>query len=129
VIVLDSSATLDYLLAAGTGEWVETRLVADSDVHAPHLLDVEVANTLRRRVRTRAIRETRARQALEDLSDLDVTRYPHLPFIERIWELRANLTAYDAVFVALAEALGATLVTTDSRLARAPGVRADIVTP
>jgi predicted nucleic acid-binding protein len=104
-------------------------LVADPDLHAPHLLDVEVANALRRRVTTRAIRETRAKQALEDLSDLDLTRYPHLPFIERVWELRANLTAYDAVFVALAEALGATLVTTDSRLARAPGARVEIETP
>jgi predicted nucleic acid-binding protein len=129
VIVLDSAAALDYLLAAGTGEWVEARLVADPDLHAPHLLDVEVANALRRRVTTRAIRETRAKQALEDLSDLDLTRYPHLPFIERVWELRANLTAYDAVFVALAEALGATLVTTDSRLARAPGARVEIETP
>lgn len=129
MIVLDSSAAVEYLLGSTTGEWVEARLVADPDLHVPHVLDLEVLNTLRRLVRIRAVTHTRAEQALADLADLDVTRYPHLPFIERMWELRLNLPAYDAVFAALAEALGATLVTTDQRLAQAPGVRADIVTP
>jgi predicted nucleic acid-binding protein len=129
VIVLDSSAAVEYLLGSTSGEWVEARLVADPDLHVPHVLDLEVLNTLRRLVRIRAVAQTRAEQALADLVDLDLTRYPHLPFIERMWELRVHLPAYDAVFAALAEALGATLVTTDRRLARTPGVRADIVTP
>jgi predicted nucleic acid-binding protein len=129
VIVLDSSAAVEYLLGSGMGERVEARLIADFDLHAPHVLDLEVLNTLRRLVRTRAVAGTLARQALVDLAELDLTRYPHLPFVERVWELRANLSAHDAVFVALAEALGAELLTTDVRLAQAPGVRAVIVTP
>ena len=129
MIVLDSSAAVEYLLGSTTGARVEACLAANSDLHAPHILDLEVANTLRRLVRTRAIPAARAADALVDLTDLDMTRYPHLPFIERIWELRGTLPTYDAVFVALAEALGARLVTTDVRLARAAGVRADIVTP
>jgi predicted nucleic acid-binding protein len=129
VIVVDSSAAVEYLLGSPTGERVEARLIADPDLHAPHLLDLEVLNTLRRLVRIREVPGTLAQQALVDLAALDVTRYPHLPFVERIWELRGNLAACDAVFVALAEALEAQLLTTDVRLARASGVRTDIVTP
>jgi predicted nucleic acid-binding protein len=127
VIVLDSSAAVEYLFGSTRGQRVEARLTQDPDVHAPHLFDIEVVNTVRRLVQTRAVTRRRAEQALEALIDLDVTRYAHLPFVERIWGLRANLPAYDAAFVALAEALGAELVTTDRRLGRAPGVRAAIV--
>jgi predicted nucleic acid-binding protein len=129
VIVLDSSAAVDYLVALDPGVWVEEQLLAADEVHAPHLIDVEVPNALRRRVHTGVLTALRAEQALADLAELDLTRYPHLPFVGRMWELRDNLSAADAVFAALAEALGATLVTTDRTLARAPGLRAPIAMP
>lgn len=90
-------------------------------MHAPHLLDVEVAQILRRYAATGVITVLRGQEALQDLLDLVVTRYPHDVFLQRAWELRDNLTAYDAVYVALAEALGAPLVTCDGKLAAAPG--------
>jgi len=129
VIVLDSSAAVDYLLGLRFSDWVADRLIEDSDLHAPHLIDVEVVGALRRLVNHGDVTATHARQALADHFSLRLIRYPHLPFLERMWELRRNLTASDAVFVALAEALGADLVTTDRALASAPGVRAAIVTP
>jgi len=129
VIVLDSSAAVDYLVSRERGEWVEQELVADGDVHVPHLIDVEITNALRNLVRRGELHERRARGALEDLADLDVARYSHVEFLERIWQLRTNMTAYDATFVALAEALGAALLTTDDKLAHAPGIRAAIIAP
>jgi predicted nucleic acid-binding protein len=129
LIVLDSSAGVDYLLGAEHGEWVTDRLASDSDVHVPHLFDLEILNAIRRLVGRRAVTKIRAEEAIVDLLDFDVTRYPHLPFAERIWELRANLSAYDAAFVALAEALEAELVTTDRRLVGASGVRVPIAAP
>lgn len=129
MIVLDSSAAVDYLVVRGPGEWVEERLLEAGEAHAPHLLDVEVANALRRLVRVGSVSNARARDALDDLMDLELTRYPHLPFLERMWELRDNLSASDAAFVALAEALGAPLVTTDASLTRVPRLRARILAP
>ena len=129
MIVLDSSAAVDYLVALDPGAWVEEQLLAADEVHAPHLIDVEVPNALRRRVHARLLTVSRAEQALTDLADLDMTRYPHLPFLGRMWELRHNLSASDAVFGALAEALGAPLVTTDRTLARVPGLRAPVAVP
>jgi predicted nucleic acid-binding protein len=129
VIVLDTSAAVHYLVGAEQGRWVESRLEDDPDVHAPHLIDVEVAGTLRRLVRDRRVSEERARAALEALIDLDLARYSHVPLLPRMWELRANVSAADAAFVALAEILAASLVTTDRRLARATGIRAAVVTP
>lgn len=129
MIVLDSSAAVDLLARLEPGDWVADLLAEDSDVHAPHLLDVEVVGTLRKLVLARALPEKRARDALAALADLQVTRYPHLGFVERIWGLRRNVTASDAAFVALAEALNATLVTTDRRLAQAPGIRARVLVP
>ena len=90
-------------------------------LHAPHLIDVEVAQVLRRYVRDKTITAQRGQEALEDLCDLPLSRYPHDFLIPRIWELRATLTAYDAVYVALAELLGAPLLTCDSKIASAPG--------
>jgi predicted nucleic acid-binding protein len=130
VIVIDASASVHYLLdTAETGTWVGERLAEDGDLHTPHLLDVEVANVLRGLARGGLVPGARARKALEDLVHLNVTRYPHLPFLERIWSLRANLTAYDATYVALAGALGAPLLTTDTRIARAPGLGIRVLTP
>jgi predicted nucleic acid-binding protein len=90
--------------------------------NAPHLLDVEVAQALRRLVQQGERGQADARVALEELSALDLERHPHEPLLDRIWALRKNLTAYDATYVALAEALDAILLTCDGRLARAPGL-------
>jgi predicted nucleic acid-binding protein len=128
LIVLDSSAAVDYLVGhRHQAEWVRARLLEDDDIHVPHLLDVEVVGAIARLVRTRGITVALAEQALLDLANLDVSRYPHLLLVQRMWDLRANVTAYDAAFVALAETLDAPLVTTDQRLAQAPGLDVEIV--
>ena len=101
-------------------------VASDEALHVPHLFDVEVLHALRRLTLSGLVSESRCHRALKALSDLRVTRYPHAPLVHRIWELRDNLTAYDAAYVALAEALDAPLVTTDGRLARTPGHRARV---
>jgi predicted nucleic acid-binding protein len=127
VIVLDASAAVELLLNTATGKSIAARLRPETvTVHAPHLIDVEVTQVLRRYVLAQALSAERAVMALDCLRDLDLTRYAHEPFLPRMWELRANLTAYDAAYVSLAEALGAVLLTCDARLARAPGHVAQI---
>jgi predicted nucleic acid-binding protein len=122
VIVLDASAALDWLLQTAAGQRIEKRIFTRNEsLHAPHLLDLEVGQVLRRLVREAAISAERADQAIEDLLDLRVTRYPHYVLLPRIWQLRHNLWAYDAAYVVLAEELGATLITRDTRLASASG--------
>lgn len=95
-------------------------------MHAPHLIDVEVVHTLRRLVRLGDLTADRAADGMTDFRDLALIRYPHGPLIDRMWELRDNLTAYDAAFIALAEQLDAPLVTCDARIARASGVRGTV---
>ena len=95
-------------------------------LHAPHLLDLEVARVLRRYVSRGELTESRGREALDVLSVFPLTRYSHEPLLSRIWSLRERLTAYDAAYVALAEALGDTLLTRDRRLARTSGIRTRI---
>jgi predicted nucleic acid-binding protein len=129
VIVLDSSAAVDYLLAHAAGEWVEEQLRVEDRVHAPHLLDVEVVGALRKRVHRGELAVGRAEEALADFRDMRVRRYPHRPFLSRMWQLRENVTASDAAYVALAGVLGMPLVTTDLRLANAPGLTIEIRTP
>jgi predicted nucleic acid-binding protein len=120
VIVLDASAAIDWLLQTGVGQRIERRIYSHGEsLHAPHLLDLEVAQFLRRLVREAAISAQRADQAIQDLLSLRVTRYPHFVFLPDIWRLRHNVSAYDAAYVALAEKLGATLITRDSRLVSA----------
>jgi predicted nucleic acid-binding protein len=127
MIVLDASAALELLLRTESGDRVARTIAAvGQSLHAPHLLDLEVAQVLRRYCNSDALDPTRAREALEDLRDLSIHRYPHEPMLNRIWELRANMTAYDAAYVTLAEVLGATLITFDARLANAPGHRARV---
>ena len=130
MIVLDASAIVELLLGTQAGRSVALR-IADPDVglHIPHLADVEVAQTLRRYVRAGEIDTASAAAALEDLHQMDLERHSHEPLLDRVWALRENLTAYDAVYVVLAEALGATLLTCDGRLARAPlgGLRVEMV--
>lgn len=122
MIVLDASAAVDWLLQTAAGQQIEKRIYSRNEsLHAPHLLDVEVSQVLRRLAREAAVSAQRAEEAVQDLADMRVTRYPHFVFLSRIWQLRNNLSAYDAAYVALAENLGATLVTRDARLASASG--------
>jgi predicted nucleic acid-binding protein len=127
MIVVDASALLEALLRTPAAAAVERRLFeAGETLHAPHLLDVEVAQVVRRYAATGEIEPDRGRAALADLADFPLRRYPHGFLLDRVWELRHNLTAYDAVYVALAEALGAPLLTRDQGLAGAPGHHARV---
>jgi predicted nucleic acid-binding protein len=127
MIVVDASAMIETLLRTPAAAAVDARLFAPGEtLHAPHLLDVEVAQVVRRYVANGEIDADRGRDALDDLADLRLRRYPHDLLLPRIWELRHNLTAYDAAYVALAEALAAPLLTRDRRLTAAAGVRARI---
>jgi predicted nucleic acid-binding protein len=127
VIVLDASAILELLLRTPAAAAIERRLLSGREtLHAPHLIDVEVAHVLRRYALAGEVSAERGREALDDLEDLSLCRYPHDVLLPRVWELRASLTAYDAVYVALAEALDAPLVTRDRRLAGAAGHRAKV---
>lgn len=127
MIVLDASAAIEWLLRTQTGIKIDKRIFSPQvPLHAPHLLDVEVAQVLRRYVRDKTITTQRGQEALEDLGDLPLNRYPHDFLIPRVWELRATLTAYDAVYVALAELLDAPLLTCDGRIASAPGHHANV---
>jgi predicted nucleic acid-binding protein len=127
VIVVDASALLETLLRTPAAIAVEKWLFdSGRSLHVPHLLDVEVAQVLRRYVASGAIEEARGRAALADLGTFPLVRYPHDFLLPRVWELRNNLTAYDAVYVALAEALDAPLLTRDRRLAGAPGHHARV---
>ena len=120
MIVLDASAAFEWLLETPTGARVEARIFSHAEsLHAPHLIDIEIAQVLRRYTAARAITALRAREALQDMIDLSLVRYPHDVFLPRVWELRSNLTAYDAAYVALAELLGAPLITCDRKLASA----------
>jgi predicted nucleic acid-binding protein len=127
MIVVDASAMLEFLLQTPLGTRVEARLFRDGEeFHAPHLLDVEVTQGLRRLVRSGEVTQARAAEAIADLADLDLQRHPHLDLLTRAWDIRENVTAYDAMYVALAEALDATVVTCDLPLAKTPGHRARI---
>lgn len=112
---------LEVLLGTETGHMVEHRLLSGGEsLHAPHLLDVEVAQVLRRYAAAGELSAQRGLEALTDLADFPVHRYPHDVLLPRIWELRHHVTAYDAAYLALAETLIAPLVTCDARLASAP---------
>ena len=127
MIVVDASAALELLLRAATHERLVERLLGTGELLvAPHLLDLEVAQVLRRFVAGGELSEKRAGEALEDWSMLRIIRYPHEAFLRRVWQLRHNLTAYDGIYVALAESLDCPLVTCDGPLAATPGHRATI---
>ena len=127
MIVLDASAAVDFLVErAEPGTWVVERLAEVDSVHAPHLIDIEVAAALRKLVALGEITEDLGAQALTDLAEMRMARYPALALLDRIWELKNSLSAYDAAYVALAEALEIPLVTTDQRLARAGGHGAEV---
>jgi len=127
VIVIDASALLEALLQTPAAAAVEERLFGERlPLHAPHLIDLEVTQVLRRYEATGELDAARCRDALDALQDFSLRRYQHDVLLPRVWELRHNLTAYDAVYVALAEALAATLLTRDRHLAAASGHRARV---
>ncbi|HEX7285212.1 MAG TPA: type II toxin-antitoxin system VapC family toxin [Candidatus Angelobacter sp.] len=122
MIVLDASAAVDWLLQTSAGQKIEKRIYSRNEsLHAPHLLDLEVTQVLRRLVRQGTASTRRADEALRDLLDLRISRYAHFVLLPEIWQRRHNLSAYDAAYVVLAEKLGAALITRDSRLASASG--------
>jgi predicted nucleic acid-binding protein len=127
MIVVDASALLEALLRTPAASAVERRLFEPlQTLHAPHLLDVEVAQVVRRYAANGELDAGRGRMALDDLADLPLHRYPHDFLLPRVWDLRNNLTAYDAMYVALAEVLDAPLLTRDKRLAASAGHHARI---
>jgi predicted nucleic acid-binding protein len=127
MIVLDASAAVDWLLQTSAGRSIEKRIYSRNEtLHAPYLLDLEVTQVLRRLALQRVVPVLRADEAVRDLLDLRISRYPHVVFLPRIWQLRHNLSAYDAAYIVLAEKLGAALVTRDRRLASASGHAAAI---
>ena len=129
MIVLDASVVVAALIDAGdVGQWAAECLTSD-DIAAPHLMPVEVGNLLRRSVLHGAVSSQEGAQAHADLLDLAATLFPYRPFGHRVWELRANVTAYDAWYIALAEALDADLATLDTRLASASGPRCRFLQP
>lgn len=127
MIVLDASAAVDWLLQTAAGRRIENRIYSRGEsLHAPHLLDLEVAQVLRRLVRETTVSAQRADQVIQDLLDLRLTRYPHFVFLPKIWRLRHNLSSYDAAYVALTEELDATLLTRDAAFTSVPGPRVKI---
>jgi predicted nucleic acid-binding protein len=127
VRVLDASVLVEILLQTPLGIRHMDRVLNSNDsFHVPHLLDLEILQAVRRLTLAGEIPIERAEAALVALLDLQLTRHEHTPFIGRIWQLRASMTSYDAVYVALAEGLSAVLLTCDSKLARAHGHHASI---
>ncbi|MFL5897359.1 MAG: type II toxin-antitoxin system VapC family toxin [Solirubrobacterales bacterium] len=126
MIVVDASVLAPALADDGDdGDRARERLRGE-ELAAPELIDLEVLSTLRRAARARRLDENRSLQALTDLAALPLRRVPHLPLLGRVWELRDNLSAYDASYVALAEALDTVLVTADGRIERASGINCEI---
>lgn len=119
MIVVDASVAVEVVLQTELGQRITTPLLEDSNPSCPHLIDVEVTQALRRMVLSGELEEARAQRALTDFTDLRLERYSHELLLSEVWELRHNVTAYDAVYVALADGLAAPLWTCDLRLARA----------
>lgn len=126
MLVVDTSAILAALTGRPRIPALVERLATDGDLHAPHLIDVELIHALRRLVMNGDLSEDRAEDCRTDFADLTIMRYPHQSLADRMWELRDNLTAYDAAFVVLSEVLAVPLVTCDARLLEAPGNRSDV---
>jgi len=126
-VILDASAAVDFVLDnEPSASWVVEQLRAAERIRAPHLIDAEVLAAVRRAVMAGWIPPERGTRALADYAVLRLVRFPHKPLMARAWALRDNVTAADALYVALAETLGAPLVTTDASLARAPGLEIEI---
>lgn len=127
MIVLDASCLVELLLRTDKGAAIADRIAEpDQTLHMPHLADLEILQTLRRHLASGAIREEQALEAIQDLRALEIHRHLHEPYLDEVWRLRRNVSAYDAMYLVLAYSLDATLLTLDARLARAPGVRARV---
>ena len=126
VIVVDASVLAVALGDDGSDGSVARTSLADETLVAPELIDLEVLSVLRRQVKATGMTVARAERALSSLADLPMRRASHRPLLRRCWELRQTVTAYDAAYIALAEAFGISLVTADARLSRAPGVRCQV---
>lgn len=126
MLVVDTSAVVEVLVAVTPPPGLLDRLIGDGDLHAPHLVDVEFLSALRRFAMTGAVSNERAADFRGAFSALRLTRHSHSPLTERVWDLRNGLSAYDATFVALAELLDVPLITCDSRLAGSSGHHAVI---
>ena len=126
MIVTDASVVTEAVCGTGERSFEVIRRITREASLAPQVLDLEVVSALRGLVYRKAITEATARAALRHLNALPVVRFDHGPLLPRCWELRSNLTVYDAAYIALAEATGATLLTSDRRLARSPGVGCEI---
>ena len=120
--MVDASAALSALISDGAAR----RTLAHEQIHVPHLIDAEVAGGLRRVVAAQQVDARSGWTALDTWRRLGVTRYPAFALLERVWDLRDNLSTYDACYVALAELLDCSLLTADARLAGAPGIRCAI---
>ena len=126
MVVVDTSAVVAALVGQPVQEKLINRLTGDGDLHAPHLIDVEFLHALRRLSLSGQLTPDRAADARLDFSELTIVRYPHVHLANRIWELRNNITAYDAAYIALSEILGAPLLTCDAALAGASGHSAEV---
>jgi predicted nucleic acid-binding protein len=127
LIVIDASVLANVIADDGTdGQTARDAVRAAGGLSAPELVDVETVSVLRKRWLAGTLSDARFAAAIDDLMDLEVERYPGLPLLRRIYELRANVSAYDAVYVALAEGLACTLLTADARLVNAPGPRCEV---
>lgn len=121
MLVVDASCLAEVLIGAPTADAVRDRLAMDVEQAAPHIVDVEVFGVIRREHLVGRLDRTEATQAIDDLAAWPGERFGHRPLLARAWELRATVRGWDAMYVALAEALDATLLTTDRRLASATG--------
>ncbi|MDQ4070164.1 MAG: type II toxin-antitoxin system VapC family toxin [Actinomycetota bacterium] len=126
MLVVDASSLYEVVADTARADDVRARLALDADHVAPSLIDVEVVSVIRRHHIVGRLDSTAAAQAVEDLRDWPGERFAHRPLLDRVWELRQSVRAWDAFYVALAEVMQATLITSDSRLARAPGPKCSI---
>lgn len=129
MIVVDASALYDVLASTDQAAAVRAVLARDDDQAAPHLIDAEVTAVAQVHERSGRLDPTAARLVVDDLASWGGRRWAHRPLLSRVWELRHNIRSYDALYVALAERLDATLVTGDVRLSKAPGVRCPVIVP